>query len=133
MAFTISLAAASAAADAVVDLLDGGTIAIRTGAAPAACEDADSGTLLATVTFGTPAFGAAASGVATANAITGDAAADATGTAAHFRAKTSGATVVFQGSVTGVGGGGDLQLSSTSLVVGIPFNITSLTYTHPTA
>jgi hypothetical protein len=133
MAVKIGSAAASAAADAVTDMLDGGTIQVRTGAAPTNAGDADSGTLLAELTFGTPAFGAAVAGVATANAITQDASANNTGTAGHFRCKTSGAVVVFQGNVTALGGGGDMQVSSTSVVTGVPFSITSCTYTHPLA
>jgi hypothetical protein len=124
---------ADVACAAVTDLLDGGTLEIRTGAAPALASDADSGVLLAVCTFGTPAFAAPVDGVATANAITPDASANATGTALHFRAKDSGGDVVLQGSITGVGGGGDLQLSSTSIVATIPFSVASLTYTHPLA
>jgi hypothetical protein len=133
MALRISKLAASAAADEVVGALDGGTVEVRTGSAPAACEDADTGTLLAVCTFGTPAFAAAVDGVATANAIAPDASANATGTASHFRAKTPASAVVFQGSVTGIGGGGDMQVSNTSIVAAIPFTITSCVYTHPLA
>lgn len=124
---------ADVAAVAVTDLLDGGTIEVRTGSAPALASDADAGTLLAVCTFGTPAFGAPTDGVVTANAITGDASANASGTAGHFRFKDSGGDVVLQGSVTGIGGGGEMQLSSTSIVSGIPFNISSCVYTHPLA
>lgn len=124
---------ADAAVEAQTDLLDGGTIEVRTGSAPALASDADSGTLLAVCTFGTPAFAAPVDGVATANSITGDASANNSGTAGHFRFKQSGGTVVVQGSVTGIGGGGEMQLSSTSIVAGIPFNISSCTYTQPLA
>ena len=98
----ISTAARSAACDAIVDLLDAGsgaaTLAIRTGSPPTNVSDADSGTLLATLTFSDPAFGAASSGVATAAAITSDTNVDASGTAAHFRAKDSDANTILQGS-----------------------------------
>src|SRR3990167_9470244 len=89
-------AAASAAADAVVDRIDtggAGTIKIYTGTIPT---DADTAigaqVLLATLTFAATAFGAAANGVATAAAITSDSSADATGTAAWARIATGGGT-----------------------------------------
>jgi len=131
MATKLSNAAATAAADAIVDLLDGGTIEIRDGSAPTNVDDAATGTVLAVLLFGTPAFGAAVNGVATANAIAADPAADATGTASWCRLKTSGGAALIQGSVSPSGGGGDLQLSTTSIVALVAVSISSLTYTHP--
>ena len=79
--FKISTPARNAACDAIVDLVDGGagagTLAIRTGSPPTNPADADSGTLLGTLTFSDPAFGAASGGTATASAITSDTNADA--------------------------------------------------------
>lgn len=135
MATRISTVARTAAADAIVDQLDAGPAAgyieIRTGAQPATANTAATGTLLATLTLSDPAFGAAVSGVATASAITSDAAADATGTAGWFRAYTSAAGAVIDGSVTATGGGGDLQLNSVSIVLGGTVSITSWTVTMP--
>ncbi len=129
----ISNLARSAMCDALVDLLDGGsgagTLEIRTGAAPTNTTDADSGTLLATLTFSDPAFGAASNGVATASAITSDSSIDATGTAAHFRAKDSSGTVILQGSVGT--SGADLNFNSVSFVSGGTCSISSLTVTQP--
>lgn len=77
----ISDLARSAAANAVAALVDGGsgagTLQVRTGSAPTATTDANSGTLLATVTFSDPAFGSASAGVVTASSITGDSSVDA--------------------------------------------------------
>lgn len=133
MTFDISTAARNAACDAIVDLIDGGasagTITIRTGAAPASPGDADSGTLLATLTFSDPAFGAAAAGVATASAITDDTDVDATGTAAHFRIYDSDANCIAQGSVGQ--GSGDIDFDDTSFVAGGTAQISSLTVTVP--
>lgn len=117
----------NAMCDALVDQLDGGTITIRTGAPPTAPADADSGTLLGTLTFGTPAFGAASTGAATANAITSDSSADATGTAGHFRMKTSGGVVVLQGTVAV--SGADLDIDSVSIVAGGVISCSSFVYT----
>jgi len=123
----LSDAAANAAANAVCALCNGGTIEVRSGAQPANANQAASGTLLVTLTFAATAYGAAAAGVATANAI-GSANAVATGTAAWFRAKTSGGGAVYDGSVGT--SGADLNLSSVSLTTGGNVAVTSLTYTQ---
>lgn len=132
-AVKITNAAASAAADAVVDLVDGGagagTLIIFDTACPAAANDADTGTILAELTFSDPAFGAAANGVATASAITSDASANATGTATCFRVKDSNGIVIFQGAIST--SGSDMNLVSTSITITQPVAITSFTYTQP--
>jgi hypothetical protein len=116
--------------DALVDLLDGGTIQIRSGTRPTSANDAVTGSLLATVTLPNPAFGAASNGVATMNdpaAVT----ASAAGTASWFRALSSGGATVMDGSVTATGGGGDLTLATTSLSSGLTVDITGGTVTMP--
>ena len=130
----LATAARNAAADAVVDLIDGGagagTVKIYTGSQPASANDAESGTLLATIDLADPAFGAAASGVATAT----DPAsvnASATGTAGWFRVEDSTGANVMDGDCTATGGGGTMTLSTTSLVSGSPVDITSFTVTMP--
>jgi hypothetical protein len=129
----LSTAARNGACDAIVDLIDGGsgagTIEIRTGAAPTNPGDADSGTLLATLTFSDPAFGAASSGTATASAITQDSNVDASGTAAHFRIKDSNGTVIMQGSVGT--SGADINFTTTTFVMSGTCSISSLTVTVP--
>lgn len=135
MATRIPTARRNAAADLLVDAIDAGsgpgTIQIRSGAQPATANDAASGTLLATLTCSDPAFGAASDGVATANAITGDSSADATGTAGWFRVLDSSGATVLDGSITASGGGGDMILSTTSIVAGGAVNVTSWTVTQP--
>ena len=132
MALTQKLtnAVATAAADVVVDLLDGGYLRIYDGTQPASADTAiTTQTLLAELTFGTPAFGAAANGIATANAITADASANATGTATWFRClKSDGTTVVFDGSVGT--SGCNLNLTSASIVSGGSVSVSSLVYTQ---
>ena len=123
-------AAANAAADAMAVLLDGGYLRIYDGAQPADASTAiTTQVLLAELRFGTPAFGAAVAGVATANAITGDSAADATGTAAWFRAlKSDGTTVVTDGTVgTGTN---DLVINSTSIAAGVTVSVSAFTITE---
>ena len=140
MATRISIAAAQAACNGVVDLLDGGAgagyIEIRTGSQPATVATAASGTLLGTLTLSDPAFGnasAASPSVATASAITSDTNADATGTAGWFRAYDSAGTAIIDGSITATGGGGDMTLDSVSIVAGGTIALTSWTVSHPTA
>ena len=126
----IGTAARNAIVDAFCALLDGGTITIRTGAAPTNPSDADSGTLLATLGFSSPAFGASSSGTATANAISSDTSVDASGTAAHFRMKSSGGTCHAQGTVNT--SGGDMNFNTVAFVAGGTCSISSLTVTQPT-
>jgi len=127
----ISNAAANAAANAVVDLLNAGKIQIYDGAQPATPDTAVSDqTLLAELTLGNPAFGDAALGVATAEAITGDAAANATGTAAWFRVLTSADAPILDGSVGT--SGCNLNLNSVAIQAGAAVSVTAFTYTQPT-
>lgn len=121
--------AANASADAVCALLNSGYLDIYDGAQPATADTAVSTqTKLARLTFGSTAFGSAVAGVATANAITQDSSADATGTAAWFRACKSDGSAVFDGSV----GTSDcnLNISTTSIVVGQIITCSSCVYTQ---
>jgi len=131
---TLTNAIRSAMCDAIVDSLDAGsgagTIQIRSGTRPADPATTATGTLLATVTCIDPAFGAASSGVATIADPAGVTAA-ATGTASWFRALDSNNAACFDGSVTATGGGGDLTLSSTSVVSGTTVDVTGGTITVP--
>lgn len=124
MAITINATGRNAMLDALADLFDVATLTIRTGSAPGAGNTA-TGTVLATITLPTPAFGAAAGTVAKAGTWQ-DASADATGTAAHFRIVATGGAII-EGTCTATGGGGDLELSTTSLISGTPFTITAFT------
>lgn len=129
----LAAATANAIADAVAAQCDGGTVKIYDGAQPATAGTAVSTqTLLATCTFGSPAFAAAAAGVATAHAITQDASADASGTAAWFRVLDSAGETVMDGTV-GVGAGFDCNVASTAVVATTAFPITSMTITAPLA
>lgn len=136
MATRIPTAARNAACDAVVDLVDAGsgagTIDVRTGTQPASANDAASGTLLLTFTLSDPAFGAASTGIATLD-VTPIPAAEgvAAGTAGWFRMKDSTGATVLDGAVTASGGGGQLELSTTTVSIGLDVEITSGTVTMP--
>lgn len=72
---------------------------IRTGAAPANCAAADTGTVLATISLPVDWMAAAASASKAKAGTWQDASADATGTAAHFRIyETTGVTCHIQGT-----------------------------------
>ena len=127
-------AAASAAADAVVDLIDGGaaagTIKIYGDTIPTDANTAvGAQTLLATLTFSDPAFGAASSGVATASAITSDTSVDATDTATWARIADSNGNTVMD-VVVGTSGE-DINFNTAAFVTGATCSITALTYTQP--
>lgn len=100
---------------------------IRTGAQPADCGTADSGSVLATITCPTD-WMAAASGGTKAKSGTWSVAASGTGTAGHFRIKDSTQTTChMQGSVGQ--GSGDLSLDNTSIASGQTVTISTFTIT----
>jgi hypothetical protein len=99
MALQYSTAVRNACLD-VVESTTGAspTLEIRTGAAPANCAAADSGTLLASMALPADWMNAASGGVKTLLGSWQDSSADGTGSAGHFRIK-QGATCHLQGSV----------------------------------
>lgn len=135
----VSMLSARAALDALLAKLNvGGTagvIKIFTGAMPATCETADSGTRLATLTLSTTAFpastdpGSTGLATATANAITSDTNAAATGTAGYFRAYDSAGVCIVQGTVGT--SAADMILNTTSIVAAATVAISSWVVTLP--
>lgn len=100
---------------------------IRTGSPPATCATADSGTVLSDIALPSDWLANAASRSKAKTGTWQEAAADATGTAAHFRIYTSGGTCKMQGTVTITGGGGDMTLDSVSITAGQTVTITAFT------
>ena len=131
----IGTSARDAGCDGIADEVDAGagagTIAIRTGAPPTNPGDADSGTLLGTLTCSDPAFGAASTGVCTASAITSDTSADATGVAGHFRIYDSDSVVILQGTAGEAADSPDMVFDDKNIVIGGTIAISSLTITVP--
>lgn len=121
MAQTLTNAARSAAADAVVDLVDGGPgagkLKIYTSGAA----------LLVTITLSDPAFGAAANGVATAAGLPLTGTASGTGTADNIEVTTSADTIIWSGTLAAAG----VSLNNTSIASGQDVTITAWTYTQP--
>jgi hypothetical protein len=135
MALQLSTAVRNTRLDAIETTIGTSAIMrIRTGAAPADCAAADSGTVLATLNLPSDWLAAASSGSKAKAGTWQDAAADATGTAAHFRIYDSGGTTChLQGSVTATGGGGDLEVQNTSFATGQQITVTSFTLTDGNA
>lgn len=124
-----SNAAVNAEADALSALFDNGYLRIYDGTQPTNADTAvGAQVLLAELRFNADAFPAASAGVLTANAITGDAAANATGTATWFRAlQSNGTSVIMDGSVGEATS--DLILDSDAIQVDADVNVTSFVLT----
>lgn len=124
MTLTHTTAIRNSLADLVVDAIDVGTtdatgdIIIQTSA------DA----ILCTVTFANPAFGSASSGTATGSSFPREGTATGAGSAAKFRVRNRDNTEIFQGTVTATGGGGDMELSSTTIAVNDVVRLNTFTY-----
>lgn len=103
---------------------------IRSGSAPANAAASRTGTVGVTMTLPSDWMGGAASGVKSKSGTWEDTSADASITAGYFTLyKSDGTTVVMQGTVTATGGGGDLTLTTTTIVSGQPVTITSFAIT----
>ncbi len=141
MASSITNASAIAAVDAVADLVDvgatdaNGDLKMYSGTIPADADSALGGAVLLTTNeMAIPAFAAgidaAPGGRAVANAIV-DSTIAATGTASFFRVTNRNNVAIYQGTVTVLAGGGDIELNSIALQSGATLSITSLSITMP--
>jgi hypothetical protein len=135
MAIQLSVAVRNARLEAIETTTGTGAIMrIRTGAQPASCATADSGTVLATLTLPSDWMSNASGGTKALLGTWQDTAADATGTAAHYRIYDSaGTTCHLQGSVTATGGGGDITVDNVSFATGQQFTITAFSLTDANA
>lgn len=133
-----SQAAATAACNALVDLLDAGgagSMKIYTGAEPTHCDDA-AGTLVATLALPNPAFEAASyvAGTHTSDAALSAAISDenATGNASavtYFRLCNNAGNPVLQGTIGT--SGADLNLNTTTIAAGSQVDISTFTVKVP--
>lgn len=135
MGIQLSTAVRNARLDAIETAIGtSAVLKIRSGAAPANCGTADSGTVLATVNLPSDWMANAASGSKAKSGTWEDISADAAGTAGHFRIYASdGTTVHMQGTITATGGGGDMTLDNTVLAAGQQFIVTSFTLNEANA
>jgi hypothetical protein len=131
--FHRSIAAVNAEANAVCALLDGGhldiyDVGVTPGTQPATADTAlGDQVLLATLPFDAAAAGAAVDGVATFAALTPDADAAATGTAAWFRACNASNAGIFDGTVGT--SGCDCNINSVAIQQNAAVSVVSMTYT----
>ena len=135
MAVQLSVAVRNARLDQIESTT--GTAAvlrIRTGAQPADCATADSGTVLADLTLPSDWMAAASSGTKAKLGTWEDTSADNAGTAAHFRLYDSaGTTCHLQGTVTATSGGGDMEVDNVVFAAGQQFTVTTFTITDGNA
>ena len=145
MAISIKAARAESRCNTMVDLLDAGTgngkILLYSGMIPSNADEAiTTQTLVVSITLQKPAFGAASTTAGVASAVmqgtpSGDAAA-VTGyphELTFFRAVDSDDNVLWQGIVTGAGGGGDATMSTTTATAdGQTFTVSSWQWDEPT-
>jgi hypothetical protein len=105
---------------------------VRSGAKPVNAAAADAGTVLADITLPADWLTAPSNGGVSKSGTWTDAAADASGTAGHWRLyKADGTTCVAQGTVGT--SGAELNLLSLTFVAGQPFTIDSWTFTDGNA
>lgn len=123
MAITHSTAARNALADQIDTLLNSGT---TDSAGDLVIQDGT--TDLVVITMQDPSFGSASTGTITLQGTPLSGTAAATGTADSFELRDKDNTAVVSGSVTGSGGGGDIELDNTAINSGQTVEITSLTY-----
>jgi hypothetical protein len=135
MAIQLSTSVRNARLDAIESTIGTSPILrLRTGAQPANCAAADSGSVVATMTLPSDFMAAAASGQKALSGTWQDTSADNAGTVAHFRIYDSGgSTCHLQGSVTISGGGGDMTLDNNVVAAGQQITITSFTLTDGNA
>jgi len=127
MALQYSVAVRNAQLDAVETTIGtSAVLKIRTGAAPASCAAADSGSVLATLTLPSDWMAAAGSGSKAKAGTWEDASADATGTAAHFRLYASDGTTCHAQGTVGTSGT-DMIVDNASFATGQTFTVTAFT------
>lgn len=135
MAVQLSVAVRNARLDAIETAIGVSPILRhRTGAVPANCAAADSGTILAALTLPSDWLAAAAAGAKAKAGTWEDLAADAAGTVGHFRIyDAAGTTCHLQGTVTATGGGGDMEVQNVIFAVGQAVTVTSFGLTDGNA
>ena len=129
MSFQFSTTTRNAALDAMeTSIGTAPTLEIRSGAAPATCATADSGTVLVSMILPSDWMAAASAGAKALLGTWQDLSADAAGTAGHFRIK-QGVTCHVQGTVSATGGGGDMVLDNAVIAAGQQVSVTAFTLT----
>lgn len=138
MTVKLSLAARNAAlkGPGIAALLDAdagpGLCRVYSGAQPATPDTAPSGTLLATMTLNDPAFADPVAGVSVLDNTPEPAGIGvAAGTAGWFRLVDQTGDSVLDGNVSATGGGGDLEISTVAITIGLDVSVKTGTLTMP--
>jgi len=133
MAIQLAVATRNSRLDAIeTEIGTAPILKLRTGAQPANCAAADSGTVLCSITLPSDWLAAAASGAKAKSGTWQGTASGGGGTIAHFRIYDSGgSTCHLQGSV-GLASG-DLQLDNNVVADGQTITVTSFTLTDGNA
>lgn len=135
MTVQLSVAVRNARLDAIETAIAASAVLkLRTGAPPANCAAADSGTAVSVIALPADWMSAAAAGAKAKLGTWSEAAADASGIAGHFRLYASdGVTCHGQGTITATAGGGDMTLDNISITLGQPVVINAFTLTDGNA
>lgn len=131
MALQYSVAVRNAKLDAVETTVGvSAVLQMRSGAVPANCAAANTGTLLAKLLLPSDWLAAAATGTKAKAGTWEDLSADAAGTLAHFRIfETGEITCHAQGTITATGGGGDMTVDNVSIALAQSITVTSFVLT----
>lgn len=135
--FRVAGSVRQAMTDSATSLLDAGggpgELRLFAGAPPASVDAfLTDQTMLGGLVLSVPAFQPAdASGQAVANPLQADTGAAATGEATFFRLLDAQGTALFQGDVSAVDAGGDLELNTTVVQAGVEIIVTEFTLTLP--
>lgn len=135
MALQFSVLVRNARLDAIETVLSTSPVLkFRSGAQPANCAAADSGTVIATLALPSDWLAAAASGSKAKLGTWEDISADALGIIGHFRIYASdGVTCGMQGSVTITGGGGNMTVDNTVVEAAQDITVTAFSITDGNA
>lgn len=135
MAIKMSVTVRNARINAIETAIGGtAVLKIRTGSPPTNISDADTGTVLATLTLPADYMAAASGGSAVKSGTWEDLTADNAGTAGHFRLYANdGTTQHMQGTITATSGGGDMEVDNTVFAAGQQFSVTAFTLTDGNA
>lgn len=132
MALQFAVSTRNARLDSIeTDLGADPILRIRSGAPPADCATADSGTVLAEMTLPSDWMAAASAGAKAKSGTWQDLSANAAGTAGHFRIYTSGGVCKMQGTCGQ--GSGDMSLDNTNIASGQTVTVTGFTITDGNA
>lgn len=135
MAIQLAVLTRNARLDAIeTEIGVSAVLKLRTGAQPANCAAADTGTVLASITCPSDYLAAASAGAKAKAGTWSTTGIGGGGTVAHFRLYASdGTTCKMQGSVTATAGGGDLTLDNVVVADGQSITITQFDLTDGNA